>query len=313
MKRVNVAVTLGDPAGVGPQVIVRALKSLSGKINAVFFVIGDSHVFNRYGLKQDRNTVLIDLKNISSRVFSPGRPNKDTARASLEYLDQACCLIKKGQADCLVTGPISKKNITQAGFRWPGHTEFLADSFGVKDVEMVFVSGHFRVVLLTRHMSIKEALRSISARRLEKCSAIVFELLKKGFKISKPKIAVAGLNPHAGEEGLFGREEITILAPAIKKLNRLYGKHFFGPYPADTVFHKACQGAFDLVVAMYHDQGLIPFKMVAFESGVNLTAGLPFIRTSPVHGTAFDIASKHNADHRSMKSALELAYRLSKS
>ena len=312
MKHINIVLTLGDPAGIGPEVLAKALNRFGSVKDAAFFVVGDSYVLKRYGLKKRPNVFLIDLKNVPKAVFQPGKPNRDCAKASLEYLKEGLSLIKNGLAHCLVTGPISKESVWDAGFSWPGHTEFLAHSFGVKNVEMVFVSEGFRVVLVTRHMSLKHALRCVTKKNIERCASLMMDLLIKISGIKNPKIAVCGLNPHAGEAGLFGREEIDQITPAIKNLNRIYGKHFFGPFAADTLFHRAYHGEFDLVMAMYHDQGLIPFKMVAFESGVNLTVGLPFIRTSPVHGTAFDIAGKNMADHRSMASALELAYILTK-
>ena len=162
-------------------------------------------------------------------------------------------------------------------------------------------------------MALSRAIPAVTKKRIVTCAGLVVDLLKKRFKIRAPKIAVCGINPHAGEKGLFGREEITQITPAVKFLNRTFGKYFFGPLPSDTVFHKAYHGEFDLVIAMYHDQGLIPFKMMEFENGVNLTAGLPFVRTSPVHGTAFDIAGKGVADPRSMTRAIMLAYDLTKS
>ena len=312
MKRINIALSLGDPAGVGPEVIVKALKETSRLKDAAFFICGDSGLLHDYGLKPSSHIFVVDPNRERSHLIRPGQPDKNSAILSLNYLQTAVSLLKKGQAQCLMTGPISKENIRRAGFSWPGHTEFLADSFHVRQAEMVFVSDRLKVVLVTRHLSLKNAIDMITAERVVQCGRLMDELLKNKFFIRRPKIAVCGLNPHAGEGGLFGDEEKTRIAPAIKKLNKLCGLHFYGPMPSDTVFQRAYQGQFDLVIAMYHDQGLIPFKMVEFENGVNLTAGLPFIRTSPVHGTAFDIAGKNIARHESTREAILLAYRLTK-
>lgn len=314
MKRpISIVISMGEPSGIGPEVVVKALKGLSRIKDAVFFVTGDSFVLSRYGIKSSPNLSLVDINNIIPSRFTPGSPGKESARASLEYLNAAVSLIKRGICQGLVTGPISKEAaVFGAGFLWPGHTEFLAHAFGVKRVAMVFISDRFKVALASRHIALKQAVKGIREEDIFSCAAIALGLLKKYFKVKRPKIAVSGLNPHAGESGLFGREEIEVIAPAIKKLNKSLGEHFFGPFAPDTVFYRAYQGEFDMVIAMYHDQGLIPFKMVEFRQGIHLTAGLPFIRTSPVHGTAFDIAGKNIADHHSMLNAISLAYQLTK-
>jgi 4-hydroxythreonine-4-phosphate dehydrogenase len=311
-KPISIAISMGEPSGIGPEVIVKALKGLRRIKDAIFFVTGDSFVLSRYGIKSSPNLSLVDINNITPSRFNPGSPSEESARASLEYLNAAVSLIKRGICQGLVTGPISKEAVFGAGFLWPGHTEFLAHAFGVKRVAMVFVSDRFKVALASRHVSLKQVVKDIRREDILSCAAITLKLLKRYFKVKKPKIAVSGLNPHAGEAGLFGREEIEVIAPAIKKLNKNLGKHFFGPFAPDTVFYRAYQREFDMVIAMYHDQGLIPFKMVEFREGVHVTAGLPFIRTSPVHGTAFDIAGKNTADHRSMLNAILLAYQLTK-
>ncbi|HAJ56898.1 MAG TPA: 4-hydroxythreonine-4-phosphate dehydrogenase PdxA [Candidatus Omnitrophica bacterium] len=298
---------MGDPCGIGPEVIAKAASQMSRIRHAAFFIFGDKGLLSGCGLKGARNIFLADIKNGSGEVFEPGVPSLAGARASLRYLDAAVAFIKRKCAGALVTGPISKEGVRKCGFRWQGHTEFLADAFGVKRVEMVFVSERMKVVLLTRHLSLKKAIKALSREHIYDCGRLMFDLLKNNFKIPGPRIAVCGLNPHAGESGLFGDEEDLIIRPAIKKLGRKYRGCFFGPYPADTVFYNVSKGGFDLVMAMYHDQGLIPFKLLSFDSGVNLTAGLPIIRTSPVHGTAFDIAGKHKACPGSMIAALRLA------
>lgn len=309
-KCIKIAITMGDPAGVGPEVVVQALKIIGRRCDAAFLVIGDSGVLGRYGFKETPRVSLWDCKNVDPRIFKPGVKSRAMGRASFDYLNRAIALIKNGEVGGLVTAPISKENIRSAGFSFSGHTEFLAHEFGVKDVEMVFVSPKLKVALATRHVGLKRAIALVTKDRIIGCGRTVHALLKGYFKIRFPKIAVCGLNPHAGESGLFGGEELKTIAPAIRALNKSLGPGFFGPIPADTVFHRACLGEFDCVVAMYHDQGLIPFKMAAFACGVNLTAGLPFIRTSPVHGTAFDIAGRNKADSSSFEEALLLAYRL---
>ena len=312
-KNIRIAISMGEPTGIGPEVLVKALRALKHLKGATFFVCGDSFVLTKYGFRSQTNVNLIDLKNITPRQFEPGVPTRESAKATLDYLESAVALIKKGKADGLATAPLSKEHVTRAGFLWPGHTEFLAHAFGVSHVEMVFVAETLKVVLATRHVSLKDAINSITESKIVRCGDFVLDLLKRTVKVKNPRIAVCGLNPHAGEAGLFGSEEKASIAPAIKKLNKARGEHFFGPFAADTVFRRARQGEFDLVMAMYHDQGLIPFKMIAFDKGINVTIGLPFIRTSPLHGTAFDIAGKNMADPRSMEAAIRLACQWNKS
>lgn len=309
-RRAHIVITIGDPSGIGPEVTVKAIKKLGRIKDAAFFIVGDSGILSRYGFRQGEGVYLIDLKTPGARHIRPGCPNARAARAGFEYLGTAVSLIKKGFGHGLVTAPIAKDGMRRAGFLWPGHTEYLAESFKARRTEMVFIGDRLKVALVTRHMSLKDVVRKLRAKEIQECGRIVFNLLRETFKIRKPRVAVCGLNPHAGEGGLFGREDILHIAPAIRELNKRFGPHFSGPWPADTVFIKAQEGAFDLVMAMYHDQGLAPFKSIEFDHGVNLTAGLPFVRTSPVHGTAFDIAGKNKADPRSMLSALSLAWRL---
>lgn len=312
MRRVNVAITMGDPAGIGPEVVADALKTMDRAPEAVFFVMGDSSVLGRYGFVERPDVRLIDLKTLPARGWRPGAANKKTARSSIAYLQEAVGWIRRGACDALVTAPIAKESVREVGFSWPGHTEFLAAAFGAKNVEMVFVGDHLKVALVTRHMALKKVVDAVTRPRIVACGTTVFELCRKFFVLRNPRIAVLGLNPHAGEAGMFGSEERQIIQPAIRTLNKKLGNCFFGPWPADTVFTQAMSGAFDMVVAMYHDQGLVAFKTVDFSSGIQLTAGLGFVRTSPVHGTAYDIAGRRLADSRSMRSAIEWAVRLAK-
>jgi 4-hydroxythreonine-4-phosphate dehydrogenase len=308
---IPIVVTMGDPAGIGPEITAKALKKAGRTQRAAFFVCGDSYVLSRYGFKSDENVSLIDLKNITPKGFRPGHPTGETSVASYDYLRVAAALLKRGFGSALVTAPISKEHIAAAGFPWPGHTEFLGDCVGVKNMEMVFVSKKIKVVLVTRHLALKRAIASLSKERIVACGRNVLKLLKESFKIKDPRILVSGLNPHAGESGLFGREEIRIVAPAISELNRKNKGTFVGPIAPDAVFRRFFSEKFDMVMALYHDQGLIPFKLYSFWDGVQLTAGLPFVRTSPAHGTAYAIAGKGRADHRPMLEAINLACSLS--
>jgi 4-hydroxythreonine-4-phosphate dehydrogenase len=312
MRRAHVAITIGDPAGAGPQVVAKVLKRMNRIEDAVFFVIGDASVLGHYGFEQRPDIRLIDLKILRRCDWRPGVPNLATARASIAYLKEAVALLKSGACDALVTAPISKESVQKAGFGWPGHTEFLASAFHVTNVEMVFIGDHLKVALATRHVALKKALSLVTIQRIVTCGKTVYELLRRFFVIKNPKIGVCGLNPHAGESGMFGDEEKRVVAPAIRQLNKMLGLHFFGPLAPDTAFHQAAQGAFDFVIALTHDQGLAPFKTVEFNSGMQLTAGLPFIRTSPVHGTAYDIAGTDKVDDRSMGCAISWAARLTK-
>jgi 4-hydroxythreonine-4-phosphate dehydrogenase len=307
---IRLAVTMGDPAGIGPEVLAAALRRQAKGNGAFFYVCGDKGILARSGVKDAANRRLIDPAPGSCVSVRPGRPSAVSARASLAYLEEAVRLIKNGTCDALVTGPISKEMVAAAGFPWPGHTEYLAQRFKADRAEMVFVAPPLSVVVVTRHMALRDAVRSLSTARIVSCGRAVRDLWREAFRIKHPWIAVCGLNPHAGEAGLFGDEEKRIIRPAIRQLNRTGGSVFLGPISPDTVFNRAFQGEFDLVMAMYHDQGLIPFKLLAFEQGVHLTAGLPFVRTSPVHGTAFEIAGKHRAKPDSMARAMALAARL---
>lgn len=311
MEKINVAITMGDPAGIGPEIIIKSLKSLHGLRDVHFIVVGDKKLFIKKGLKENFRISLVDAACCYG-LFSPGKFSKVSGESSFKSLEYAVTLLKQGRADCLVTAPISKEAVKLAGFSWPGHTEYLAESFAVRQVEMVFIADKLKIVLVTRHLALRDAIKQVKKETIVSCGRLVFRLLRADFKIKNPKIAVCGLNPHAGESGLFGDEERREIKPAIRVLNRLFGSHFSGPYAADTLFGRAYKGEFDLVVAMYHDQGLAPFKLAAFDKGVNLTAGLPFIRTSPVGGTAFDIAGKNKADCSSMREAIRLACKLFK-
>ena len=228
----------------------------------------------------------------------------------MEYIDKALEFISRGSSKRLVTGPINKHSVAQAGFKgFEGHTEYLAAKTGTNDFGMMLVGGHLRVSLVTRHVALAAVAGSITIDSVYKTIILTHNSLKRDFGIARPRIGVAGLNPHAGDSGLFGPEEKSAIIPAIKKAGTRV-KGVSGPFAPDAIFYEALNGKFDAVLAMYHDQGLAPFKTVYFRSGVNLTMGLPFVRTSPDHGTALDIAGRGIADASSMIEAIKLACRL---
>ena len=283
----RVIITTGDPSGIGPEVTRKALASHKVKRLADFLVIGDA-------------------KTSVRMRKSPA----ECGKLSIGYLDKALAIIAKGEADCLVTAPINKANVRAAGFSdFEGHTEYLAEATLTKDYAMMFVGKRMKITLVTRHVALKDVPEKLTADKISKTICLTHRYLSNQFHLKNPRIAVAGLNPHAGEGGIFGKEEIDVISPAIKKASGACGK-VFGPIPPDVVFGEALQGKFDAVIAMYHDQGLIPFKLLYFKDGVNMTIGLPFVRTSPDHGTAFDIAGKGIADPSSMIEAIILACRL---
>ena len=308
----RVLITMGDPAGIGPEIIVRALSDDRISKLAHFLVIGDFFVIDKIKkiLRMKTEISLLDLANVPSTNFSFSSGKSSFGRAAIEYIDKALALLKNGEADCLVTAPVNKLSIHNAGLKdFRGHTEYLAEKTGVEEFAMMFVGKNLKIALVTRHIALRLVAGAISIDSICKTIRLTHEYLIKFFGIEDPRVAVTGLNPHASEGGLFGDEEERIIIPAIRKASCSV-KNIYGPIPADVVFYEALKGRFDAVVAMYHDQALAPFKTLYFNEGVNLTLGLPFIRTSPDHGTAFDIAGKGAADAASMKEAILLACRL---
>jgi 4-hydroxythreonine-4-phosphate dehydrogenase len=305
----RILVTMGDPAGIGPEVTVKALSDpLISKL-AHFQVIGDFFVIDkiRKSLRAKPEISLMDLANVNTTNFAFGIQKPAFGKAAMEYIDKALELLKAGEADALVTAPVNKSSIRSAGFKeFEGHTEYLAKMTASNEFAMMFVGKDLKITLVTRHIALKDVPGAITADLICRTIRLTHEHLKKYFGIEGPRIAVAGLNPHASDNGLFGDEEERIIIPAIKKAS-IGIKNIYGPLPADVVFYEALRGEFDAVVAMYHDQALAPFKTLYFNDGVNMTLGLPFIRTSPDHGTAFDIAGKGIADPTSMKEAIKLA------
>ena len=279
-----IGITLGDPAGIGPEIVEAALAS--GKLDAAF----------TYRVIGERGNAV------------PGQPTPDTARAALAALEEAVALLRAGEIAAVVTGPIHKARMQAVGFEFPGQTEFFAKRAGVENFAMCLTGGALTVALVTAHVPLREVASLLSASEIVRVGQLLADFLERRLGRA-PRIAVAGLNPHAGESGTMGREEIEIIAPAIGVLD---GPQFTGPISPDTVFHRAVRGEFDGVLCMYHDQGLIPLKLHAFHSGVNVTLGLPFPRTSPDHGTAFEIAGKNRARPDSMIAAINLAAELAR-
>ncbi|HKY62761.1 MAG TPA: 4-hydroxythreonine-4-phosphate dehydrogenase PdxA [bacterium] len=292
----TIGVTMGDPLGIGAEIILKALSRWKGRSSIKVF--GDPHLLKELPRGE--------LQPIS--LGSSGRkPTAEEAgQASVAYLDAAMAAWRSGGIDALVTAPIAKHHVNLAGFPFPGHTEYLAAQTKTEKFAMMMAGPKLKVTLVTIHEPLKRVPELLSVAKILETIEITHRALRERFGIAKPRLAVCGLNPHAGEEGLLGREEIELIAPAIAEARRR-GFDCAGPKVPDAVFHEAYQGNWDALVCMYHDQGLIPFKMVHFADGVNVTLGLPLVRTSPDHGTAFDIAGQGKADPSSMIAALKLA------
>ncbi len=297
-------ITLGDPAGIGPEITAKALARLPRNI-ADFIVIGDTAFIKNL----PRHCRLEDLRNPVKKI-KPGKPTQESAQAALSYLDHGIKLLKSRAIDGLVTAPLSKENIGKTGIRFEGHTEYLAKAFKTRKFGMMFVGPRIRTIIVTRHIPVAQVPQILTTESILDTIMLSQKTLKQLFKIKFPILAVCGLNPHAGEGGTIGKEEITKIVPAVRKAQR-QGALVLGPFAADTLFAMERYQKFDCIVAMYHDQGLIPVKTLFFQELVNLTIGLPFVRTSPAHGTAFDIAGKNKANHHSMAQAITLAALLS--
>jgi len=304
-----IGITLGDPTGIGPEVTAKALSQSSVNKLAKFVLIGDSNIFQQYRKTYPKNCQFIDAIFKTTKNYRSGRPTLKSAQASLSYLDKAIELIQDKHIDSLVTAPICKETINRIHPHFRGHTEHLAKAFKVDHVDMMFIADKLRTVIVTRHIPVKDISASINAKKVFQTICLSHKTLKNTFGIKNPSLAVCGLNPHAGEGGTIGNEELQKIIPAIKKA-RQRKIAVQGPFPADTLFTDATSKIFDVIIAMYHDQGLIPIKAKYFTKLVNLTIGLPFIRTSPAHGTAFDIAGQDQANPSSMAEAIKLAAKL---
>lgn len=306
--KIKVGITIGDPSGIGPAITIKAINKLKGI--ADFIVIGDNWVLNKAcgSSLTDYSFKLIDLHNVSRKNFSFGKVKAKYGRASIEYLDKAMEMIKNKEINCLITCPISKEAINLAGFKYSGHTEYLAKKTNTKDSVMMLLNKYLRFSLITRHIPLKDVPRSINADGIYKNIKITFNALKRLFLIGKPRIVVCGLNPHASDNGVIGDEDNKIIYPAVAKSKDTLKVDIEGPFSSDVAIRKAYAGDYDCVIAIYHDQALIPLKLLNPETGVNLTLGLPFIRTSCLHGTAFDIAKNTLlANPNSLTEAIRLA------
>ena len=302
-----IGITMGDPVGIGPEVILKALTSPEIRAAANYVVIGSEKVLSNIS---DRvltdNISVLDLDNFTVNNALTHKPLPDSGKASVEYILKGLDLAINGKIDALVTAPISKEAIKLAGYDYAGHTELLKEKTSVENVVMFMVGKGLRVSFVTTHLAVNEISGAINQENVFSTIQITATGLKTFFGIDQPKIAVCGLNPHCGDGDRFGTEERDVIIPAIERAQEM-GINCHGPLSADTVFNKALNGEFDIVVVQFHDQGAIPIKMYAFDSGVNITLGIPVIRTSPTHGTAFDIAGKGIADPGSMIEAIKTA------
>ena len=321
-ERPRIGITIGDINGVGPEVIMKALADarMLGILTPVIY--GNGRVLSHYkkllGLQEFSYNQIKDggnfaVKNINvincwdeQIEISPGRPSPETGQAALKAIRRACDDLKSGVIDALVTGPIDKRTVSSDDFPFAGHTEFITQYFGAGDSLMLMVSETLRVGLVTVHVPVSEVAPLITRERLQAKIALLEQTLIRDFGVVKPRIAVLGLNPHAGDGGLIGKEEEEVIRPVVIELKNK-GRLVQGPFPADGFFGSGSARKFDGVLAMYHDQGLIPFKVISFDTGVNYTAGLPIVRTSPDHGTAYSIAGKNQADETSLRHAIYLA------
>ncbi len=326
-----VAITMGDPSGVGPEIILKALSVEELWATCRPLVIGDWRIleraagwlgsavdlqpqhFERVDAPQDGHYLpgmltLLDLKNADSDACPVGQVSPQSGKAAVEYVFRACDLAMAGQVDAVVTAPLNKAAINLAGFHYSGHTELLAERTGADKVSMLLVGPKLRVVHVSTHVALQEAMQRVTRQRVEQVINIA-DQSARALGIAHPRIAVAGLNPHAGEGGLFGDQEAREILPAVQAA-RARGMDVSDPQPPDTVFLRAVQGEYDIVVAMYHDQGHIPMKLLAFDEGVNVSMGLPIIRTSVDHGTAFDIAGTGKARETSLLAAIDVAVKM---
>lgn len=327
-KKPVLAVTMGDPAGVGPEVIVKAVHEPWVRAACRPLIIGDVTALHREmdalnlrfplkvlgdaedvpGFLTDEALCVLCPKPLSPGDIAYGRPSAEACRETIRFIRRAVDLAMKGRADAVVTGPIHKDMLQRHGFAFPGHTEFLQDLTGAPHVVMMLAGPKLRVALLTIHCPLREVADAVTPERILKTLDVLVASLRREFGISRPRVAVAGLNPHAGESGRFGREELDIIGPAIDSFRRNHPScDVSGPHPPDTVFVRAFEGAFDAVLALYHDQGLIPLKLAHFYEAANVTLGLPIVRTSVDHGTGYDIAGTGKAHPGSLLYAMKTA------
>lgn len=323
----NIGITMGCPVGIGPEIILKFFASFHGQAELQPVVIGDIEVLQRcaqgLGIEADfvpwrpqvksrPGTIMIHQPSyaegltLSANDLVWGQPSQATGRVMAACIEEAVRLVQKGDLAAMVTCPITKAALQGAGYHYPGHTEMLADLCQAPDFAMMMAGPSLRVTLVTIHQGLAQVASSLSQDKIFQLIDLTGRSLQKDFALPTPRLAVAGFNPHAGEGGLFGDEEGRLIAPAIERA-RNQGWQVEGPFPPDTVFQKAIAGHFDAVVCMYHDQGLIPFKLLHFADGVNVTIGLPIVRTSVDHGTAYDIAGQGKADPSSLRAAFQMA------
>ena len=325
----RVGITLGDPAGIGPEIVLKSVAESQVREACLPVIIGnaaelrnqarklglpcDYTALSENELSSDLTDEIVICDTGSDRARAPPSSgaviSSAAGHAAIKAIEAGARLCLAGKLDAIATAPINKEALRLAGSAFPGHTEMLASLCGVSDSLMCFFAGDLRVFLFTIHMSLADAIKAITKERVARAIVLADRELRR-FGIARPRIAVAGLNPHAGEHGLFGYEEEREIEPAIAECRALHDIEVSGPFPADTLFVRAGRGEFDAVAACYHDQGLIAVKCMAFGEAVNVTLGLPIIRTSVDHGTAFDIAGRNMADHGSLVEAIKLAARL---
>ncbi|HEX9444332.1 MAG TPA: 4-hydroxythreonine-4-phosphate dehydrogenase PdxA [Candidatus Binatia bacterium] len=328
MSKPVVAVTMGDPAGVGPEVVLKALAHPAVGRACRPVVFGDLGVLERTKKKLRSRLRLAawepgrpwprpgaipvySLSSLSATQARPGVPARACGAAVYRYVTEAAGAALSGSVDAIATAPLNKKVLQMAGHRYPGHTELLAKIAGVPECRMMLIGTKLKVVLVTVHLPLMQVARRLTRGKIRATLELTDRALRRYFLLPRPRLAVAALNPHAGEEEIFGHEEKKIILPAVRDA-RKRGVRAYGPFPADSLFYQAARGDYDAVICMFHDQGLIPLKLLHFIGGVALTLGLPFVRTSVDHGTAYDIAGKNKADAISMREAILLAARLAR-
>ena len=325
----KIGITMGDPTGIGPEIIVKALSMKEPFQGCRPIVFGDHEVLSKAIQMLNLSTrievvdkipedgylpekiFLFSLSRLKMASLRFGKPDRACGEAMVKYIGEAVQWVKNGQLNAMTTCPINKQAINAAGYFFPGHTELLAHLVGASSVAMMFLGSRWKIVLVTTHLPLKDVSKWITVNRILSTLRLTNEGMKKYFGIPQPRIAILGLNPHCGEEGLLGEEEEKEILPAIAQAKSL-GIDVQGPFPADSFFNLSGSHSFDVVTAMYHDQGLIPIKMFDFKQAVNFTLGLPFIRTSVDHGTAYDIAGKGLADPTNLVQAILTAANLSK-
>jgi len=319
-----IGITMGCPVGIGPEIILKLFSSPLAANGYAPVVLGDIGVLRRAATALGHAPELAawvpgdpirpgtipvcSLTSLAAENLQWGKPDAETGRAMARYIEEGVRLARSGILAGIVTCPITKKALNLAGYPYPGHTEMLAELCSTDRYLMMLAGSRLRVALVTIHEQLRRVPDLLTAGRIMECIRITAQGLHADFGIAAPRIGVAALNPHGGEQGMFGREEEEIITPAVQACDGDYVVS--GPWPPDTVFHRAAGGEFDAVVAMYHDQGLIPFKLLHFKDGVNVTLGLPIVRTSVDHGTAYDIAGQGRADSSSLAAAFALAARI---